>query len=136
MPEGIQDHKLLETASVDSSEAIRETCVPCATPKSEGLPQVEESPSDLFWEFFKEEIHADYPAQHSPSEGFIPQTFDKDFNTVLYSLCEDYQSWVEETADVMQKEEPLKEKVPMKHNAYVYLLACPPNSITLCVNKA
>ena len=116
-PGGIQDCKSLEIASVDSSEAIWEEAVLCPTPELETLPQVEESLNDVSWTKFKKEVPTESPAQCSPLKGCIPQAFDKDFNTVLYSSCEKYQSWVAEAADIIQNNELLKEKVcPVQYN--------------------
>lgn len=132
LPEGMQDHKVLETASVDSSKAIEEEDVPCTTPKQEELPEVEKSPSDWLWTNFKEGVPADTPAQPAPLKRFIPEAFDKLFNPVLFSSCEDYQSWVTKAMDTMQYEELLKEKVTVNHN--VFFFACLLKEITLCAH--
>ena len=110
-PVGMLDCKSDETASVDSSADIIETSVPYVTPKAEELPQVEDTPKDIHWSDFKEDVPVDSPSQHLTLEGCISNAFDKDFNSVLYSSCEDYQKWVIDAADLMQTKGQLKEKV-------------------------
>ena len=109
--EEVQDQKQHDTANVDDSNSIREASEPYTKPKKEELPQVEYALNDLLWTEFEEHAPTDYPAQHFPSKDSFPRAFDKEFNTVLFSSCEDYESWVAEAADVLLKQQLLKKKV-------------------------
>lgn len=109
-PEGVLEHKLDETAIVDCSSDVNETCVPCVTPKAEICPQ-EDTPTDYVWSNFNEDIPLDSPAQHLAKKRYIPKAFDADFSSVLYSTCVNYQQWVTEAADVLQNNRELAVKV-------------------------
>lgn len=110
-PDGMLDDKLAESASVDNRNFLKETSVPCAASNMEGSLPVEDPPSDMFWSDIKEDVPTDIPVKHSPPKGCIPLSFNKDFNSVLYTSCKDYQAWVAEAAVVMRNEGLLQEKV-------------------------
>lgn len=113
-PEGMLDEKHVESASVNSSESLTEPSVRCTVPHFEGLPQIKDPSSDmsdLLYSNFEEDVPIDYPSERSPLEGCITQAFNNNFNSVLYSSCEDYVNWVAEAADVIQKDGLLKKKV-------------------------
>ena len=109
-PEGVLEHKPADTAFVDSSNDVNETSVSWTAPKVELLPQ-EDPLIDCLWSDFKEDIPLDSPAQHLPMKHNIPQAFDMDFSSVLYSSCENYQQWIRSAADVMQNNRQLVGKV-------------------------
>ena len=109
----MRDHKFDETESVDSSEAICETLVPCIAPAAEKVPQVEESPKDRHWSNFKENIPEDSPSQNGPLKCLSHGAFVDDFKSILYSSCEDYRKWIAEAVDLMQTAGKLKKKVRM-----------------------
>ena len=103
------EYKPADVAFADSSNDVTDTSIPCATPKTDALPQ-EDPLTD-----FKEGVPLDYSAKYIPLEGCIPQAFAEDFNSVLYSSCGDYQQWVVKTADVIQSNERLSMKVCINH---------------------
>ena len=108
-PDGMQDCRTDETASIDDSEDIMETLVPYDAPKD--LPQEEGCPKDDDWSIFMEVVSQDSPFQCLPLGGSIPEAFDSVFKSVLYSSCQDYQLWIKEAANLMQTVGQLKEKV-------------------------
>ena len=109
-PEGVLEHKLDETAFVDSSSDLNETFMPFVAPKVETGP-LEDTPTDYSWSSFNEDVPLDSPAQHLQRKYCIPKAFDADFSSVLYSTCETYQQWVTEAADVIQNSRELAVKV-------------------------
>ena len=109
----MRDHKFDETESVDSSEDICETLVPCIVPVAKEVPQVEESPKDGRWSNFNENIPEDSPSQHRPLKCLSHGAFVDDFKSILYSSHEDYQKWIGEAVDLMQTAEQLRKKVHM-----------------------
>ena len=111
-PDGMHDSKVVETASVGSSENIYESLIPCNVPEPEEVPEVEErSKDDKQWSDFNEFIDADFPSPPLPLEGYIPITFDNEFKSTLYSTCEDYRTWMAEAVDFLQTARQLKIKV-------------------------
>lgn len=109
-PEGVLEHKPADTAFVDSSNDVNETLMPCTAPKVEILPQ-EDPLTDYVWSDFNEDTPLDSPAQHLPMKHCVPQAFDMDFSSVLYSSCENYQQWVTKAADALQNNKQLFGKV-------------------------
>ena len=108
------DRKVDETASVDSSEGICETLVPCNEPEAEKVPRVEKSPKDKLWSYFKEDAPKDSPSQHLPMKGYIlraSEAFENIFESILYSSCDNYHEWIAEGAEFMQSAEQLNGKV-------------------------
>ena len=108
------DCKVDETASVDSSEGICETLVPCNEPEAEKVPQVEKSPKDKHWSNFKEDVPMDSPSQHLPEKDFFlsaSEAFENNFKSILYSSCDNYDQWIAEGAELMQSAEQLNGKV-------------------------
>ena len=110
-PDGMLDYKFDETASVDSSEGISETLVPCNEPEAEEVPHVEERPTDIHWRYFIENAPKDSPSQYLPVKSCIPKAFDNDFKFILYSSCDNYHKWIEEGVELMQSSEQLHKKV-------------------------
>ena len=109
-PEGILEYKPADAAFVDSSNDVTDTSIPCITAKAETLPK-EDPLTDSHWSNFKEDVPVDTPTQYMPLEGCMPQAFEEDFNSVLYSSCGDYQQWVDKAVDVMQSNGQLAGKV-------------------------
>ena len=109
-PEFVLDHKYDETALVDSSSGVHETCMPCSAPKVEALP-MEEPPTDYLWSDFSEDIPLDSPAQNTPREHYIPRAFEENFSSVLYCSCESYQKWLTNAVGVIQSNRQLVVKV-------------------------
>lgn len=109
-PEFVLDHKYDETALVDSSSGVHETCMPCSAPKVEALP-MEEPPTDYLWSDFSEDIPLDSPAQNTPKEHCIPRAFEENFRSVLYCSCESYQKWLTNAVGVIQSNRQLVVKV-------------------------
>ena len=112
-PDGMRDHKFDETVSVESSEGICETLVPCIVPAAEEVPQVEKSPKDGHWRNFNEYVPEDSPSQHRPLKCLSHGAFVDTFKSILYSSCEDYLKWIGEAVDLMQTAGQLEKKVRM-----------------------
>ena len=124
-PDGMLDHKIEETASVDSSEGIGEAMVPCNEPEAEKVPELENCPGDVLWTHFNEPIPGDSPSERLPLKGYIPKSFHNNFQSVFYSSCDDdYHEWIAEAVKLMRIAGPLNSKVCSHVTQYHVCVVC------------